>query len=137
MTCSCLVNCILDFIYKKIIYLFWALLIVDETLTTSIAIAFFFAALVDLGCLSDKSKCGRILFYLIILTLLIVWTVEIKSSNTKIKVYLYSFAIFVCCGFWVISQFFMLLNSKSCKGFIYLALAGGFGFFGIMCINDM
>lgn len=73
MTCSCLVNCLLYWIAKKIIHIYIVILVTDETLTSTIALTFFFGALVDMDCITDKSKCARIVYYLMILLLLGAW----------------------------------------------------------------
>lgn len=137
MTCSTLVNSILISIAKQVLWLFMSLLLVDETLTSAIAVTFFFGALVDLNCIKDKTVWARVFHQILIYTLMGLWIWQLVTNNQALRMILYSVTILVFCGFWVLSQFILILMAQSYKGLKFLILAAVSGFFGLLCINDM
>jgi uncharacterized membrane protein len=103
-------------------------MIVDVSLTSSIALGFFFCGLIDIGWIKDKFS--TILVYFIgIFILFCIWTVSLiemiegKASQEDFNL-IYNTTVGAGCGGWVLIQLIKIFGQSNYKGFEYFVLAG-------------
>lgn len=106
---------------------------IDVTLTSCVALSFGFNGLVDLGLLKESS-CGTKIAMIVTYVLTgLAWLVSIRTNSTEGFMLLYVGVIAISCGIYTVAEFVSLIVRKG-TGFMWLALGGAFGGFGLYSI---
>lgn len=105
MTCAGFADCLLP--YSKYSKSLFALVIsiTDVALTSSIALCFFFCAIIDLNFVKMSKYLALMLYFIGVTTLFVLWTVYYLEPKKfpGLNVYLYDGVVAVGCGTWVLT----------------------------------
>jgi len=123
--------------YGGIVYdLDFFIVVMDVTLTSSIAASFMFNGLADVGLMNPDSKLSLFVQFLTYFSILCGYTWGlIYSTNGAIFMYLYVYLILFTCGLYVVCELVYLfwMGHSQGIGFLFLAgVAGGLGLYMTM-----
>jgi hypothetical protein len=102
---------------------YYVVSIIDGSLSTCIAVSFFFNALVDARVLKERTAFTTAIMAGSYVAVFVLYLLNFSVFD------LYFVGIIVCCGSYVVVQLFLLLSS-GCKGvsrLLLAAVAGGIG----------
>jgi len=106
---------------------------VDVTLTSSIAVSFFFNGLSDLGKLNEDSKTARVVMFGTYVAIGIAWFYALWINWLWAFPILYLLLVFLACSGYVLCELIYLCRGNA-RGLGHLIAAGAFGLLGLLCL---
>ena len=105
----------------------------DVSMTSSIAVAFFWAAFVDMGWMSDKGSASGLIRVLSYVVVFVVWALGIAFQWEDVFAIMYMGVVFVGCGFFCVVQLVWIWrHSNSRVGLGWLLVGGLSGLAGLV-----
>jgi hypothetical protein len=106
--------------------------LVDSSLTSFVALLFLLNGLSDLKVISsspraflEKALCG----------LVCIVAIYLSSDSPVVVLGFYTLTVVLFCGSYALIQLLIICRTRSCRGFVWLLLAGAFGLAGLMGLD--